>query len=54
VREKDDPVVANKLVEFNGTLGSLGFEVRGSRTQTERNTLRSGHNAEYEMIIGWK
>lgn len=43
--EEDDPVVANELVKVNGALGGLSLEVRGSRAQTERNTL-SGH---YEM-----
>lgn len=46
VREEDNPVVANELVKVNGTLGGLGLEVRGSRTQAERNTLRSGHYEE--------
>lgn len=43
MREEDDPVVADKLVKVNGALGGLSLEVRGSRTQTEWNTLRSGH-----------
>lgn len=36
VREQDNPVVANELVEVNGTLGGLGLEVGSSATQTER------------------
>lgn len=35
VREKDDPVVANELVEFDGTGGGLSIKVRGNRAQTE-------------------
>lgn len=35
VREEDNPVVANELVEVNGTLGGLGLEVGGLRAQTE-------------------
>jgi hypothetical protein len=46
VREEDDPAVANELVKVNGTLGGLSLEVRGSRAQTEGNTLRSGHCEE--------
>jgi len=29
VREEDNPVVANKLVEVNGASGGVGLEVRG-------------------------
>lgn len=36
MREENDPVVANELVEVNGTLGSLGLEVRGSAAQAKR------------------
>lgn len=46
MREEDDPAVANELVKVNGTLGGLSLEVRGSRAQTEGNTLRSGHCEE--------
>jgi hypothetical protein len=35
VREKDDPVVANELVEVDGTGGGLSIKVRGNRAQTE-------------------
>lgn len=50
VREQDDPVVANELMKVNGTLGGLSLKVRGSRAQTEGNTLRSGHCEEYGGI----
>lgn len=36
VREEDDPIVADELVEVNGALGSLGLEVGGNASQTER------------------
>lgn len=36
VREEDDPVVANELVEVDGTLGGLGLEVGSSAAQTKR------------------
>lgn len=35
VGEEDDPVVANELMEVNGTLGGLGLEVGGNGAQTE-------------------
>jgi hypothetical protein len=35
VGEEDDPVIANELMEVNGTVGGLGLEVRGSGTQTQ-------------------
>ena len=36
VREEDDPVVADELVEVDVALGGLGLEVGGDGTQTER------------------
>lgn len=35
VGEEDSPVVANVVVEGDGTVGGLGFEVGGSRAETE-------------------
>jgi hypothetical protein len=35
VGEEDDPVVADELVEVDGTLCGLGLEVRGGAAQTE-------------------
>lgn len=35
VGEEDGPLVADEVVEVNGTVGGLGVEVRGSRAQTE-------------------
>lgn len=40
VGEEDDPVVANELVEVNGTGGGLGLEVR--RDGAEAEGLRTG------------
>lgn len=36
VGEEDDPLVANELVEVDGTSGGLGIEVRGGAAQAER------------------
>lgn len=35
VREENDPVVANELVEVDGALGGLGLEVGGNGAQTK-------------------
>lgn len=35
VREEDGPLVADELVEADGTIGGLGIKVRGNRAQTE-------------------
>lgn len=35
VGEEDGPLVADEVVEVDGTVGGLGVEVRGSRAQTE-------------------
>ena len=35
VREQDDPLVTDELVEVDGAVGRLGLEVRGSAAQTE-------------------
>lgn len=35
VREEDNPVVTDKLVEVDRSVGGLGLEVGGSRSQTE-------------------
>jgi hypothetical protein len=35
VREEDDPVVANEVVELDLTRGSLSLEVGGNRAKTE-------------------
>ena len=40
VREEDDPVVADELVEVNVSLGGLGLEVGGGRAQTKRSRSR--------------
>ena len=41
VREEDDPLVADELVEVNGAVGGVGLEVGGGRAQAkaERRTL---------------
>lgn len=36
VREQDDPVVADELVEVDGAVGGLGIEVGGDAAQAER------------------
>jgi len=36
MREQDDPVVADELVEVDGALGGLGLEVGGLAAQAER------------------
>ena len=35
VREEDDPVVTNKLVEVNWTLGGLGLEIGGNAAEAQ-------------------
>ena len=35
VREEDDPVVTDELVEVDGALGSIGLEVGGDAAQAE-------------------
>ena len=35
VREQDDPLVADELVEVDGAVGRVGLEVRGNAAQTE-------------------
>lgn len=42
VGEEDGPVIANPLVEVDGTGGGLSLEVGGNRAQTERSGLRHG------------
>jgi len=45
VREEDDPVVANEVVEVDGTTSSLGLEVGSSAAQTERLSAFGRHCA---------
>lgn len=40
VGEENDPVIADELVEVNGTLGGLGLEVGGLGAQTKRSGSR--------------
>lgn len=35
MREEDDPVVANEVVEVDGAVGGLGVEVGGNAAETE-------------------
>jgi hypothetical protein len=35
VREENDPVVANELMEVDGALGRVGLEVGGNAAETE-------------------
>jgi hypothetical protein len=35
VREEDDPVISNELMEVNGALGGVGLEVGGNAAETE-------------------
>jgi hypothetical protein len=39
VREDDGPFVANKLVEVNGAIGGLSFEVWGDAAEAETGRL---------------
>jgi hypothetical protein len=35
MREEYDPSVSDEVVEFDGSLSSIGFEVRGSAAQSQ-------------------
>ena len=35
MREEDNPLVTNELMEVNGTVGGVGLEVWGNGSETE-------------------
>jgi hypothetical protein len=44
VREKDDPVVTDKLMELDGSLRGIGFKIRRSASQPQLLLLNdAGH-----------
>lgn len=49
VREEDDPVVANELVEVDGTLGGLSIEVGGNAAEAE--TVRSSLVSKLPWLV---
>lgn len=40
MREEDDPVVADELVEVNGAVGGLGLEVGGNAAEAETRRVK--------------
>jgi hypothetical protein len=52
VREEDDPVVADELVEVDRSISGLGLEIGSSATQTERLCASFGHCGVLEVGCG--
>jgi hypothetical protein len=55
VGEEDDPFVADELVELDGAIGGVSFEVRGDAAETERCGV--GHGGKCCEVVwdvwGW-
>lgn len=52
VREENDPIVANEVVEVDGTVGGLGVEVGGDAAQAER-CWTFGSHYRWLVCIDW-
>lgn len=43
MRKQNHPLVANEVVELDGTVGGLSLEVGGDAAQAKRSVCRVGH-----------
>lgn len=43
VREEDDPLVSDELVEINGAVGRVGLKIRGGGAQAQTGGFESAH-----------
>lgn len=53
VREENDPVVANELVEVNGASRRLGLEVGGGAAQAQRLGASFSHCVMFCRVVSW-